>query len=155
MIAEQNRTNNDRRDYGVHRRSNSVPPNLISRGADYSNYQNGRMISPLATNFEVDNESFGAQPKSFTNSSSYSNSEYYDSEYTDSALTDDDARTISGFTTSTNGSNVGIYMGDESSIYEASGTDDFNNYSDDMDDLPDLPLRHGYGGTVIESESEM
>src|SRR5437868_4308234 len=88
VFAEQNRTNNNnRRDYGVHRRSSSVPPNLISRGADCSNYQNGRIISPLATNVEIDNESFGVLPKSFTNSSSYSNSEYYDSEYTDSALT--------------------------------------------------------------------
>ncbi|CAB4390247.1 unnamed protein product [Rhizophagus irregularis] len=129
------------KDYGAHRRSMSVPPGLVSRGVDYSNYQNGRISSPLATNAEDDSESFGAQPKSYANSSSYSNSEY--SDYTDTAQTDDDARTISGWTISTNGSNIGNYIGDESSTYEAfPGT---NNYSDDMSDLPDLPLRRDYG----------
>ncbi|GBC20213.2 DUF803-domain-containing protein [Rhizophagus irregularis DAOM 181602=DAOM 197198] len=105
------------KDYGAHRRSMSVPPGLVSRGVDYSNYQNGRISSPLATNAEDDSESFGAQPKSYANSSSYSNSEY--SDYTDTAQTDDDARTISGWTISTNGSNIGNYIGDESSTYEA------------------------------------
>jgi hypothetical protein len=110
----------------------SVPPGLVSRGIDYSNHQNGRISSPLATNAEDDSESFGAQPKSYANSSLYSNSEYSD-------YTDDDARTISGLTISTNGSNVGNYMGDESSTYEA-----FLHY-DDMGNLPDLPLRRDYG----------
>ncbi|RGB27308.1 magnesium transporter NIPA-domain-containing protein [Rhizophagus diaphanus] len=129
------------KDYGAHRRSMSVPPGLVSRGVDYSNHQNGRISSPLATNAEDDSESFGAQTKSYANSSSYSNSEY--SDYTDTAQTDDDARTISGLTISTNGSNIGNYTGDESSTYEAfPGT---NNYSDDMSDLPDLPLRRDYG----------
>ncbi|CAI2168427.1 18075_t:CDS:2 [Funneliformis geosporum] len=161
MISEQNRSSlpdYTQRDYGVHRRSNSVPPGLISRGVDLSNYQN-RLSSPLATNVEDDEESFNTQPKSFTNSSylstSYNNYEYYDSEYTDSAQTDDDARTISGLTISTNGSNIGIYTGDEGSTYEAfPGIDDFNNHSDDINDLPDLPLRRDYGGAT-ESESEM
>jgi len=130
-----------RKDYGAHRRSISVPPGLVSRGIDYSNHQNGRISSPLATNVEYDGERFGARPKPYANSSSYSNSEY--SDYTDTAQTDDDSRTISGLTISTNGSNVGNYMGDESSTYEAfPGT---NNYSDDMNDLPDLPLRRDYG----------
>ncbi|GES87466.1 DUF803-domain-containing protein [Rhizophagus clarus] len=125
------------KDYNAHRRSISVPPGLVSRGVDYSNHQNARISSPLVINVDDDSESFGAQPKSYANSS-YSNSEY--SDYTDTAQTDDDARTISGLTISTNGSNVGNYMGDESSTYEA-----FHNYSDDMGDLPDLPLRRDYG----------
>ncbi|CAG8645902.1 374_t:CDS:2, partial [Funneliformis caledonium] len=119
MISEQNRSSlpdYTQRDYGVHRRSYSVPHGIISRGVDFSNYQN-RINSPLATNIEDDEESFSTQSKSFTNSSylstSYNNYEYYDPEYTDSAQTDDDARTISGLTMSTNGSNIGINMGDD------------------------------------------
>jgi hypothetical protein len=137
--AEQNRTNLPyRRDY-AHRRSNSVPPGLISHGTDYSN---GRINSPLAMNVEDDNESFGIQP----NSSSYSNSEYYNSDYTDLTQTDDDARTISGLTISTNGSNIGNnYMGDESSTYET-----FHDYSDDTSDLPDLPLRRVTEGDDLD-----
>ncbi|KAF0436872.1 DUF803-domain-containing protein [Gigaspora margarita] len=155
LEQRSNESNNINGDSGFHRRSNSVPQ---PRTFDVENYRNDRRPNGRRPNISlssiVDNnsENFNAQSKSLTNSylssTSYSNNSYYDSEYVD----DDDARTVSGRTTSTNGSNVGIYMGDSGSTYEAFPD---INHSEDMDDLPDLPTRREYGNGVTESENEI
>ncbi|CAG8473782.1 9843_t:CDS:2 [Cetraspora pellucida] len=154
MIEQRsNESNNINGDSGFHRRSNSVPQPRTFNVGNYQNYQsNGRTNISSAASQDNDSENSSVQPKSLTNSSylgtSYDNNSYYGSEYTD----DDDSRTVSGRTTSTNGSNVGIYMGDSGSTYEAFPD---LNYSEDMDDLPDLPIRRDYGNGITENESEI
>ncbi|CAG8695305.1 15539_t:CDS:2 [Gigaspora margarita] len=132
LEQRSNESNNINGDSGFHRRSNSVPQ---PRTFDVENYRNDRRPNGRRPNISlssiVDNnsENFNAQSKSLTNS-----------------------YLMSGRTTSTNGSNVGIYMGDSGSTYEAFLD---INHSEDMDDLPDLPTRREYGNGVTESENEI
>ncbi|CAG8544762.1 1291_t:CDS:2 [Racocetra persica] len=122
MIEQRsNESNHINGDSGFHRRSNSVPQPRTFNVGNYQNYQSGgRTNISSAASQDNTSENFNVQPKSLTNSSYL----------------------VSGRTISTNGSNVGIYMGDSGSTYEAFPD---LNHSEDIDDLPDLPTRSDYG----------